>query len=147
MSLLVSREWEMPIAIVVLFNATIGHVQESRAEASLEALRTLSVTIATVRRDGRILRLDAGELVPGAPAARHLEAVTQIRFWINRLELLWSGIRTGREGDSGALRKAIRLRVHRDSHRVRGRLPTVGKQWRGLSPSRTVVAGRQAGDA
>ena len=38
-SLVVSREWETPIAIavVVLLNATIGYVQESRAEASLEA--------------------------------------------------------------------------------------------------------------
>ncbi|MDY7084566.1 MAG: cation-translocating P-type ATPase [Actinomycetota bacterium] len=66
-SLLVSREWETPIAIalVVLLNATIGFVQESRAEAALDALRKLSVTTATVRRDGRVLRLDAGELVPG----------------------------------------------------------------------------------
>ena len=55
-SLLVSREWETPIAIavVVLLNATIGFVQESKAEASLDALRQMSVMRATVRRDGRI---------------------------------------------------------------------------------------------
>lgn len=37
-SLAVTREWETPavIVLVVLFNATIGFVQESRAEASLE---------------------------------------------------------------------------------------------------------------
>jgi Ca2+-transporting ATPase len=66
-SLVVSREWETPIAIalVVLLNATIGYVQETKAEASLEALRKLNVTTATVRRDGRVLRLDADELVPG----------------------------------------------------------------------------------
>nr|MDT0663252.1 cation-translocating P-type ATPase [Micromonospora sp. DSM 115978] len=66
-SLVVSREVETPIAIalVVLLNATIGFVQESRAEASLEALRRMSHTTATVRRDGRIVRLDAAELVPG----------------------------------------------------------------------------------
>src|SRR6185312_6364280 len=66
-SLLVSREWETPIAIVVvvLLNATIGFVQESRAEASLDALRQLSVMRATVRRDGRIEAIDAGELVLG----------------------------------------------------------------------------------
>ncbi|WP_127509105.1 cation-translocating P-type ATPase [Actinoplanes solisilvae] len=66
-SLVVSREWETPIAIavVVLLNATIGFVQESKAEASLDALRRLSVTTATVRRDGRLVRLDAGKLVPG----------------------------------------------------------------------------------
>ncbi len=66
-SLLVARDWKTPIAIivVVLLNATIGFVQESRAEASLEALRKMSITTATVRRDGRMVRLDARELVPG----------------------------------------------------------------------------------
>lgn len=66
-SLLVSREWETPVAIalVVLLNATIGFVQESKAEASLDALRRMSVTTARVRRDGRIGQVDAAELVPG----------------------------------------------------------------------------------
>jgi P-type Ca2+ transporter type 2C len=66
-SLLVSREWETPIAIalVVLLNATIGFVQESRAEASLEALRRMTHTTATVRREAGVVRLDAAELVPG----------------------------------------------------------------------------------
>jgi P-type Ca2+ transporter type 2C len=66
-SLLISREWETPlaIAVVVLLNATIGFVQESRAEASLEALRKMTSTIATVRRDGKLARLDAKKLVPG----------------------------------------------------------------------------------
>jgi P-type Ca2+ transporter type 2C len=66
-SLLVSRPWETRAAIgfVVLLNAVIGFAQESRAQAALGALRQLSVTTATVRRDGRILRLDADELVSG----------------------------------------------------------------------------------
>jgi P-type Ca2+ transporter type 2C len=66
-SLVVSREWETPAAIVVvvLLNATIGFVQESRAEASLDALRRMSVTTATVRRDGRVVHLDATDVVPG----------------------------------------------------------------------------------
>ncbi|GAA2644044.1 hypothetical protein GCM10010425_59780 [Streptomyces spororaveus] len=66
-SLVVSREWQTPVAIVVvvLLNATIGFVQESRAEAALDALRQMTVTTATVRRDGRLVRLDAAELVPG----------------------------------------------------------------------------------
>ncbi|MEU5942298.1 cation-translocating P-type ATPase [Micromonospora sp. NPDC047548] len=66
-SLVVSREWETPVAIavVVLLNATIGYVQESRAEASLEALKRMLVTTATVRRDGRLLRVNAEDLVPG----------------------------------------------------------------------------------
>ncbi|MDQ3788931.1 MAG: HAD-IC family P-type ATPase [Actinomycetota bacterium] len=66
-SLLVTREWETPvvIALVVLLNATIGFVQESRAEASLEALKKMLVTTAAVRRDGQMVRLDATELVAG----------------------------------------------------------------------------------
>jgi Ca2+-transporting ATPase len=66
-SLVVSQEWHTPtaIAVVVFLNATIGFVQESRAEASLEALKQMLVTTATVRRDGRTIRLDAAELVPG----------------------------------------------------------------------------------
>jgi P-type Ca2+ transporter type 2C len=66
-SLVVSREWETPVAIVVVvfLNAAIGFVQESRAEASLVALRQMSVTTGTARRDGRVVRLDAAELVPG----------------------------------------------------------------------------------
>jgi Ca2+-transporting ATPase len=66
-SAVVAREWETPIAIlvVVLLNAIIGFAQESKAESALEALRRMSTTTATVRRDGRIVRLDAEELVPG----------------------------------------------------------------------------------
>jgi P-type Ca2+ transporter type 2C len=66
-SFVVTREWETPvvIALVVLLNATIGFVQESKAEASLEALKKMLVTTATVRRDGRMVNLDAAELVAG----------------------------------------------------------------------------------
>ena len=66
-SFVVTREWETPvvIALVVLLNATIGFVQESKAEASLEALKQMLVTTATVRRAGRMVNLDAAELVVG----------------------------------------------------------------------------------
>ena len=66
-SLVVTREWETPVVItlVVLLNAVIGFVQESRAEASLEALKKMLVITATVRRDGRAASVDAAELVAG----------------------------------------------------------------------------------
>jgi P-type Ca2+ transporter type 2C len=66
-SWVVTREWETPvvIALVVLLNATVGFAQESKAEASLEALKKMLVTTATVRRDGRMVNLDAAELVAG----------------------------------------------------------------------------------
>jgi len=66
-SLVVTGEWETPVVIaaVVLINAMIGFVQESRAEASLEALKKMLVSSAAVRRDGRLVSLDAVELVVG----------------------------------------------------------------------------------
>ena len=50
---------------VVLLNATIGTIQERKAEAALEALRDLSSPTATVKRDGKILEIKAEELVEG----------------------------------------------------------------------------------
>ncbi len=66
-SLVVTRTWETSIVIVavVLLNATIGLVQESRANASLAALRTMLVTTASVRRGGTMSTVDARELVAG----------------------------------------------------------------------------------
>jgi P-type Ca2+ transporter type 2C len=66
-SFVVTREWETPvvIALVVLLNAIIGFVQESKAEASLEALKEMLVTTAAVRRDGHAVELDAADLVVG----------------------------------------------------------------------------------
>ncbi|WP_067852678.1 HAD-IC family P-type ATPase [Nocardia shimofusensis] len=53
------------IALVVLINAVVGFVQESRAEAALDALRSLVRTQATVIRDGRRRSLPSDDLVPG----------------------------------------------------------------------------------
>ncbi len=53
------------IAVVLTINAVIGFVQELRAEASVEALRKMITTTARVRRDGRVVEVDAVELVPG----------------------------------------------------------------------------------
>lgn len=53
------------IAAVILLNAIVGVVQESKAEKSLEALKELSNPVAMVRRDGKTFELPAAELVPG----------------------------------------------------------------------------------
>ena len=53
------------IAVVLLFNAAIGFVQEYRAEQALEALRRLAPRRSLVTRDGTVIELDAAELVPG----------------------------------------------------------------------------------
>ncbi|WP_165986706.1 HAD-IC family P-type ATPase [Streptomyces sp. YIM 98790] len=53
------------ITIVLVVNAVIGHLQERRAERSLEALRQMLVPTARVRRDGRVRMVPARTLVPG----------------------------------------------------------------------------------
>jgi P-type Ca2+ transporter type 2C len=52
------------LAIVVL-NAGLGYVQESRAEQSMAALKRLSAPIVRVRRDGGVHEISAREIVPG----------------------------------------------------------------------------------
>lgn len=53
------------ITVVLVINATIGYLQERRAERSLEALRSMLVPNARVRRDGRPEVVPAADLVPG----------------------------------------------------------------------------------
>lgn len=61
------HDWLEPIVIIaiVIINAALGVIQESKAEAALEALKTLSAPHAKVRRDGQVITIDAAELVPG----------------------------------------------------------------------------------
>lgn len=53
------------IMFIVLMNAVIGVIQEYRAERAVQALREMAAPEARVRREGRIIRLPATELVPG----------------------------------------------------------------------------------
>ncbi|SLN58340.1 cation-translocating P-type ATPase [Oceanibacterium hippocampi] len=53
------------IAGVVVINAVIGFVQEGRAERALAAIRDILSPHAQVRRSGRVLSIDAAEIVPG----------------------------------------------------------------------------------
>ncbi len=53
------------IFAVVLVNAIVGYLQESKAEKALDALARMVVTEATVRRNGRKQRVPSESLVPG----------------------------------------------------------------------------------
>ena len=53
------------IVFIVVLNAIMGLVQESRAEKALEALRNMSAPHARVLRDGKEQIIAASELVPG----------------------------------------------------------------------------------
>lgn len=60
------------ILLIVILNAVIGVMQESKAEKALDALKNMSAPHARVIRDGKEMILDAAELVPGDII--HLEA-------------------------------------------------------------------------
>ncbi len=67
---LVERDAALPyeavaIFTVVLLNAAMGFVQESRAEAAVAALRAMSAAMARVVRDGALLSVAAADIVPG----------------------------------------------------------------------------------
>ncbi|MFH0241263.1 HAD-IC family P-type ATPase [Streptomyces sp. HK10] len=53
------------IFAVVLINAFVGFVQESKAEAALDSLRSMARTTARAVRDGRERAVPSEELVPG----------------------------------------------------------------------------------
>src|ERR1035437_7489956 len=53
------------IAGLLVFNAALGLFQESRAQATLAALRSRLALTASVRRDGAWKTAPAAELVPG----------------------------------------------------------------------------------
>jgi cation-transporting P-type ATPase F len=53
------------IFLVVIVNAIVGFLQESKAEHALEALMKMVVAEAVVKRDGKKIRASSVELVPG----------------------------------------------------------------------------------
>ncbi len=53
------------IMAIVVLNAIMGIIQESRAEAALAALQKLAAPEASVLRDGRRISVPAAQLVPG----------------------------------------------------------------------------------
>ena len=61
------NEWAEVIIIlaVVLLNAVLGVFQESKAEAAIEALQTMTAATCKVLRDGKMVVLHSDELVPG----------------------------------------------------------------------------------
>ena len=53
------------ILIILFLNALFGFAQEYRAEKSLDKLKAFVKSEVRVIRDGKVLQLDAGDLVPG----------------------------------------------------------------------------------
>ena len=53
------------IMAVVLINAIVGVVQESKAEKALEALQQMTTPKSLVRRNGEVIEVNSEDLVPG----------------------------------------------------------------------------------
>lgn len=64
---LILQEWVDSSVIfgVVIVNAIIGFIQESKAEKAIDALKQMMTTQATVLRDGKWTQIDSTQLVPG----------------------------------------------------------------------------------
>ena len=54
------------LLFVILLNAVVGFLQQYKADAAIEKLKKLSACEAKAVRDGKLVRLDAEELVPPA---------------------------------------------------------------------------------
>jgi H+-transporting ATPase len=63
------------VSALLLFNAALGFVQERRAQATLDALKSRLALIASVKRDGQWTTVPAAELVPGDVVKLSLGAV------------------------------------------------------------------------
>ena len=53
------------IALIVLANAVLGHVQQARAAQAVAALRQMAAPTAQVIRDGVVMAIPASDVVPG----------------------------------------------------------------------------------
>ena len=53
------------ILCIIMLNATLGVLQEAKAEKALEALKKMSAPTAHVLRDGKVDMIDSSQLVPG----------------------------------------------------------------------------------
>jgi P-type Ca2+ transporter type 2C len=55
----------MAILAIVILNATIGFIQESKAEASIEALAAISSPKGRVLREEKVIKIDSENICPG----------------------------------------------------------------------------------
>ncbi len=76
------------IAGLLVFNAALGLLQESRAQATLAALKSRLALNASVRRDGAWKTIPAAELVPGDVVKLSLGAVVAADVHLTEGEVL-----------------------------------------------------------
>lgn len=53
------------ILVILLINATIGYIQETKAEKAMEALKEMAAPQSQIRREGKLQRILSKNIVPG----------------------------------------------------------------------------------
>jgi len=101
------------IMAIVVLNAIMGIIQESRAEAALAALKKLAAPDASVLRDGKRLTVPAAQLVPGDIV--YLEAGNYIPADVRLLEAVNLRIdEASLTGESVSVQKNAQSRLEKD---------------------------------
>ena len=132
----------LAILTALLLNAGIGFLTEWRARASLAKLRALAVPQALVRRDRRVVRIHAADVVPGdllvLEAGAHVPAdarlVRSARLRTTEGTLTGESVPVDKDADA---RLAAETPLARSKMRTSG-LPSQPAIWR-------VVSNRRAG--
>ena len=53
------------IVLILIVNAVLGYIQEARAEQAVAALASMTAPQTSVLRDGKVMRIDTSDVVPG----------------------------------------------------------------------------------
>ncbi|KZV91087.1 calcium ATPase [Exidia glandulosa HHB12029] len=105
------------ILLILVANAAVGVIQESKAEAAIDALREFSPDEAKVLRNGHILKVHASDLVPGdivavavgdkVPADCRLLSVSSSSFRVDQAILTGESMSVAKTVDTVADLKAV----------------------------------------
>eukprot|EP00796_Vickermania_ingenoplastis_P010661 gene10661-7407_t len=95
------------ILLILILNAIVGVFQENRAEEAIDALKTYTATTAVVLRDGRLLNVDAEDLVPGDVA--EMSVGTRVPADIRIIDIHSTTFRTDQSILSGESEEVMKI--------------------------------------
>ena len=103
------------IVLILIVNAVLGYIQESKAEEAVEALSQMTAPQTNVLRDGKIARINTTDVVPGdvvvlgegdsVPADGRLLAAASLR--VAEASLTGESVPVGKNTDKLAEAKAL----------------------------------------
>lgn len=103
------------IVLILIVNAILGYIQESKAEAAVEALSSMTAPQANVLRDGKIERINTADVVPddiivlgegdSVPADGRLVAAASLR--VAEASLTGESVPVGKKTDTLNQAKAL----------------------------------------